>query len=216
MRIIDLSQEKTIINQFVTELRDVDIQKDRLRFHTNIARIAHAMAYEISRTLDYEDKAVMTSFGVAHHKCPSDELVLATILRAGIPFHRGFLDIFDNADNAFISAYRKYAPDGSFEVHTEYLASPRLDGKTVIIVDPMLATGLSLELALKSLLTKGTPRRIIVAAVIAARPAFEHLRTFLSKDTDVFCAAVDEELNEHFYIVPGLGDAGDLLFGEKE
>ncbi len=216
MKLKDFSLEKTIINQYITELRDCNIQKDRIRFRTNIRRIAHALAYEISKTLDYELRQVHTSLGVATQMCPSDKIVLSTILRAGIPFHNGFLEIFDGAENAFVSAYRKYAPDGSIEVCSEYLASPHLDDKTLIIIDPMLATGKSLENAYKALMMKGTPKRVIVAVVIAARPAFDYLETFLPDDTEIYCAAVDEQLNEQSYIVPGLGDAGDLLYGEKE
>lgn len=216
MKIIDFSKENSVLNQFMLEIRDQNIQKDRLHFRKNINRIGHMMAYEISKTLNYELTKVETSFGSTYCNVPKDELVLATILRAGIPFHQGFLEIFDNAENAFVSAYRKYIDENTFRVHVEYLASPRLDEKTLIIADPMLATGKSLELALHALMTKGHPKRIIAAAVIAARPAFEHLRQVLPEDTEIYCAAIDEELNDHSYIVPGLGDAGDLLYGEKE
>lgn len=215
MRIINFSETNTVLNQFVSEIRDKNIQQDRLRFRNNIGRIGSLMAYEISKTLDYKDKEVWSCLGKATCSVPADTVVLCTILRAGLPFHQGFLDIFDNAENAFVSAYRKYIDEKNFVVHTEYIASPSLDGKTLIIVDPMLATGKSIDLAVQAMLAKGHPKRIIVAAVIAARPAFKFLEEVLPKDTEVYCAAIDEELNEHSYIVPGLGDAGDLLYGEK-
>ena len=216
MKIVDFSKENSVLNQFMLEIRDKNIQKDRLHFRKNINRIGHMMAYEISKSLNYEQTKVETPLGEAICNVPKDDVVLATIMRAGIPFHQGFLEVFDNAENAFVSAYRKYIDENTFKVHVEYLASPRLDGKTLIIVDPMLATGKSLELALHALQTKGHPKRIIAAAVIAARPAFENLRQVIPDDAEIYCGAIDEKLNEHSYIIPGLGDAGDLLYGEKE
>ena len=216
MKIRDFSKENSVINQYVLEIRDKEIQKNRMYFRRNIGRIGSMMAYEISKTLNYANTTVETSLGQAVCSVPTDDIVLCTILRAGLPFHQGFLDVFDNAENAFVSAYRKYIDEDTFKVHIEYLASPRIDGKTLIIVDPMLATGKSLELALQAMLTKGHPKRIIVGAVIAARPAFELLKRALPDETEIYCAAIDEELNSHSYIIPGLGDAGDLLYGEKE
>ena len=216
MNIIDFSKSNSVINQFVLEIRDKQIQQNRLLFRRNINRIGELMAYEISKSLDYEVRNVNTVLGTAQCSVPKDQIVLGTILRAGLPFHQGFLDIFDNADNAFVSAYREYTDETHFDVYTEYLASPRIDDKTLIMVDPMLATGTSLQLALEAMQTKGKPSRIIIAAVIAAQPAIENLKNFLPDDAEVYCAAIDDQLNEHYYIVPGLGDAGDLLYGGKD
>ncbi len=216
MKIVDLSQQNTVLNRFLSELRDVIIQKDSMRFRRNIERIGEIMAYEISKELDYETIDVNTPLGVARHNVPSDKLVLATILRAGLPLHTGFHNYFDNAENAFVSAYRKYIDDTHFDVHIEYLASPRLEGKTLLLVDPMLATGCSADLSFRVLCTKGMPSKVILAAVIASRQAVDYIREHFPDNTILYCAAVDPELNEHSYIVPGLGDAGDLCFGEKE
>lgn len=216
MKIVDLSQQNTVLNRFLSELRDVIIQKDSMRFRRNIERIGEIMAYEISKELDYETIDVNTPLGVARHNVPADKLVLATILRAGLPLHTGFHNYFDNAENAFVSAYRKYIDDTHFDVHIEYLASPRLEGKTLLLVDPMLATGCSADLSFRALCTKGMPSKVILAAVIASRQAVDYVREHFPDNTILYCAAVDPELNEHSYIVPGLGDAGDLCFGEKE
>lgn len=216
MNIIDFSKSNSVINQFVLEIRDKQIQQNRLLFRRNINRIGELMAYEISKSLDYEVRNVNTVLGTAQCSVPKDQIVLGTILRAGLPFHQGFLDIFDHADNAFVSAYREYTDETHFDVYTEYLASPHIDDKTLIMVDPMLATGTSLQLALEAMQTKGKPSRIIIAAVIAAQPAIENLKNFLPDDAEVYCAAIDGQLNEHYYIVPGLGDAGDLLYGGKD
>lgn len=217
MKIVNFSESNSILNQNILEIRDMNIQQDRMRFRRNIVRIGEIMAYEISKTLDYTCREVDTCLGKAKCNVPKEKIVLATLLRAGLLFHEGFLNVFEDAENAFISAYRQYTDDAHkhFEVHTEYLAAPSVEGKTLIIVDPMLATGSSLELAIQSLLTHGKPKRIILAAVIAAKPAFLNLQKFLPEDTEVYCATVDPILNEHAYIVPGLGDAGDLMYGEK-
>lgn len=218
MKITDFSTEKTIINQYIAELRDAEMQKDRMRFRQNIMRIGHAMAYEVSKTLTYSPKNVVTPLATAVANTPDDDIVLATVFRAGLPLHQGFLDVFDRAGNAFVSAYRYYEDKESTKVgiKIEYIASPDLTGKTLIIVDPMLATGGSIELAYKALLTKGTPKRLIIASVIAARHGVEYLQElFAGTDTEIYCAAIDPELNEHKYIVPGLGDAGDLMYGDK-
>ena len=218
MKVINLSETDTILNQFVAELRDVRIQGDRMRFRRNIERIGELMAYEMSRTLCYSAKNIETPLGTAEARTPDDELVVATVFRAGLPLHQGFLNVFDRAGNAFVSAYRYYKDEAHREVdvHVEYIATPDLSRKTVLLVDPMLATGESLEMAWKAFLTKGTPRRLLIACVIASRQGVEHLkRLFPQDDVTLWCAAIDPELNEHKYIVPGLGDAGDLCYGDK-
>ena len=218
MKVFDLGVRDTVLNQYVAELRDVNVQTDRMRFRRNVQRIGHVMAYEISKTLVYEPISVQTPLATATASIPVDDIVIGTVLRAGLPFHQGFLDIFDKAGNAFLSAYRYYTDREcrNIDVHIEYIASPNLDGCTFIIVDPMLATGESLELAYKAFLSKGKPRRIILASVIAANESIEHLqKTFPTDEVELYCAAIDPELNEHRYIVPGLGDAGDLMYGEK-
>lgn len=218
MQIYDLSKENSIVNQFMAELRDADYQRNRLLFRNNIMRIGEMMAYEISKKLDYAARDITTPLGTSRINLPADDIVLATILRAGLPFHTGFLNVFDHAGNAFVSAYREYTDDSHTEVgiHVEYLATPDLGGKTLIISDPMLATGGSMELGYKAFLTHGTPKRIHVACVIAAPDGIEHVKNSLPADrTTVWCAAIDPALNEHKYIVPGFGDAGDLCYGGK-
>lgn len=218
MKIINLSESNSIINQYLAETRDVDYQKNRLLFRNNIQRIGELEAYEISKQLDYETKDVTTPLGISQVNVPADKIVLATIFRAGLPFHNGFLNIFDHAGNAFVSAYREYTDEEhhNIGVHVEYLATPSIDGKTLIIADPMLATGASMELGYKAFLTKGTPKRIHVACVIASPEGIEHIKkTFSEEKTTIWCAAIDPGLNEHQYIVPGFGDAGDLCYGEK-
>lgn len=218
MKIINLSESNSIINQYLAETRDVDYQKNRLLFRNNIQRIGELEAYEISKQLDYETKDVTTPLGISQVNVPADKIVLATIFRAGLPFHNGFLNIFDHAGNAFVSAYREYTDEEhhNIGIHVEYLATPSIDGKTLIIADPMLATGASMELGYKAFLTKGTPKRIHVACVIASPEGIEHIKkTFPEDKTTIWCAAIDPGLNEHQYIVPGFGDAGDLCYGEK-
>lgn len=218
MEIVNLSEQNSIVNQYLSEIRDVNYQKNRLLFRNNILRIGEMLAYEISKTLNYEAKDVTTPLGVAKMWTPSDKIVLATIFRAGLPFHNGFLNVFDHAGNAFVSAYRAYEDEEHTKVgiHVEYLATPSIEAKTLIISDPMLATGSSMELGYKAFLTKGTPKRIHVACVIACPEGIEHIKkTFPEDKTTIWCAAIDESLNEHKYIVPGFGDAGDLCFGEK-
>ncbi len=218
MKVIDFAETNSVINQYVAEIRDVDIQKERLRFRRNIERIGELMAYEMSKELTYSVKQVQTPLGVAQVSTPDDELVVATVFRAGLPLHQGFLNVFDRAGNAFVSAYRYYKDKEcrELDVHIEYIASPNLTGKTLLLVDPMLATGESMELAWKAFLSKGTPKRLLIASVIASRQGVEHLqRVFPGDDVTLWCAAIDPELNERSYIVPGLGDAGDLAYGEK-
>lgn len=218
MKVIDFAETNSVINQYVAEIRDVDIQKERLRFRRNIERIGELMAYEMSKELTYSVKQVQTPLGVAQVSTPDDELVVATVFRAGLPLHQGFLNVFDRAGNAFVSAYRYYKDKEcrELDVHIEYIASPNLAGKTLLLVDPMLATGESMELAWKAFLSKGTPKRLLIASVIASRQGVEHLQqVFPNDDVALWCAAIDPELNERSYIVPGLGDAGDLAYGEK-
>ena len=217
MRIVNLGDTNSILNKFVDELRDVDIQKDSLRFRRNVERIGEIMAYEISKEFHYSTKDIQSPLGIAPMNTPDDQIVISTILRAGLPFHQGFLRYLDNAENAFVSAYRKYKDRLNFDIHIEYIASPRLTGKTLIISDPMLATGSSMELAYEALLTKGVPGHVHVASIISSKQALEYLQKKMPDDkTTIWIAALDNDLDDHSYIVPGLGDAGDLAFGEKE
>lgn len=217
INIYNLSETPSLLSRFVRELRDISIQTDPLRFRRNLERIGEIMAYEISRHLDYYDDVVDTPLDKASVKETSEKIVLATILRAGLPFHNGFLNYFDHAENAFVSAYRKYKEKGDkFDVLVEYLASPDIEGKTLLIVDPMLATGSSMELGYRALLQNGTPAKIHVASVIASRKAIEYVANVFPQDkTTIWTADIDPEINSHSYIVPGLGDAGDLAFGIK-
>jgi len=217
MIIHNLGLNDSILNQFVAEIRDVGIQTDRMRFRRNIERIGEIMAYEISKTLKYQIVDIRTPLGIQPVSVPCNSIVIASILRAGLPFHQGFLSYFDRADNAFISASRKYNDDHSaFTIETGYLSSPSVAGKTLIIADPMLATGSSLELAFQLLSKNGEPSRIHVACVIASKQGIETAtQIFPAKITTVWAGAVDPELNDKAYIVPGLGDAGDLSFGGK-
>ena len=209
MKIINLSEQNSIINQYMAEMRDVQYQKNRFLFRNNIMRIGEFEAFEISKTLQYEPQQVTTPLGISTVQVPTDKIVLATIFRAGLPFHNGFLNVFDHAGNAFVSAYREYtdAEHKNVGIHVEYLATPNIDGKTLIIADPMLATGGSMEMGYKAILTKGTPKCVHVACVMACPEGIEHIKkTFPDSTTTVWCAAIDEGLNEHKYIVPGFGD----------
>lgn len=217
MKIINFADSRSLVNQYMTELRDVTVQKDMLRFRRNLERIGEIMAYEISRTLEYTSVDIDTPLARTKSDIISSQLVLATIFRAGVPFHQGFLNFFDHAQNAFVSAYRKYKEKENFDVCIEYMASPRLDGKTLILADPMLATGASMELSYRALLTKGEPKEIHVASVIASQVAVDYIATHFPADkTTLWVGAVDPEINSHSYIIPGLGDAGDLAYGIKE
>lgn len=218
MKIINFSEQNSIINQYMAEIRDAEYQKNRLLFRNNIMRIGEFEAFELSKTLAYEPKEVTTPLGVSTVNVPTDKIVLATIFRAGLPFHNGFLNVFDHAGNAFVSAYREYKDAAHHEVgiHIEYLATPSIDEKNLIIADPMLATGGSMELGYKAFLTKGTPKQIHVCCVIASPEGIEHIKkTFPNEKTTIWCAAIDPGMNEHKYIVPGFGDAGDLCYGGK-
>ena len=218
MKIINFSEQNSIINQYMAEIRDTEYQKNRLLFRNNIMRIGEFEAFELSKTLAYAPKEVTTPLGVSAVNVPTDKIVLATIFRAGLPFHNGFLNVFDHAGNAFVSAYREYKDAAHHEVgiHIEYLATPSIDEKNLIIADPMLATGGSMELGYKAFLTKGTPKQIHVCCVIASPEGIEHIKkTFPNEKTTIWCAAIDPGMNEHKYIVPGFGDAGDLCYGGK-
>lgn len=217
MKINNLSRQHTVLNQFMSEIRDVTIQKDSLRFRRNLERVGEILAYEISKTLSFERRPVTTPLGVAECEWLSEQPVLATILRAGLPLHQGLLNYFDHAQNTFISAYRiHHDNDDEFDVEVEYLASPDLEGKTVILCDPMLATGSSMVLAYKALLERGTPRHIHVATVIASQQGIDYVEQHLPPGTSIWAGDIDLELTPRSYIVPGLGDAGDLAYGEKE
>ncbi len=215
-KVVNLSEENSLISQFVLELRDVNIQKDSMRFRRNLERIGEICAYEISKTLNYKTTEVTTPLGEASAHVIDEEIVLVTILRAGLPLHQGVLNYFDSAENGFVSAYRKHHKDGTFEIELEYLACPSIEGKTLIISDPMLATGSSMVNTYKSLLEKGTPKKIHVVAAISSAEGISYTERNLPENTTIWSAAIDEELTAQSYIVPGLGDAGDLAFGKKE
>jgi uracil phosphoribosyltransferase len=217
MKVINLSEHNSVLNMYLREIRDVEIQKDSLRFRRNIERIGEVMAIEVSKALHYEQTNVQTPLGVAPVNTISDHIVLATILRAGLPLHQGFLNIFDHAENAFLSAYRRVNDKGELEIVAEYMAAPSIDGKTLIVADPMLATGMSMEVGYQALLRHGKPNHTHLCCTIATPKAIDCLRESLndSPDVTVWCAAIDPVLNEKKYIVPGLGDAGDLCYGIK-
>lgn len=205
------------MSRIMMEMRSTDIQSDPLRFRYNLERAGEIMAYEISKTLHYREVDVTTPLAVAKCHDVADQIVLGTIFRAGLPFHQGFLKFFDHAENAFVSAYRKYKEKENFDVLVEYMASPRLDGKVLVLCDPMLATGASMELSYRALLAKGEPKHVHVASVIASQQAVEYIaRTFPADRTTLWVGAIDDVINSHSYIVPGLGDAGDLAFGIKD
>ena len=216
MTINNLSENNSILNHYIKEIRSVDIQNDSMRFRRNMERIGEIMAYEISKSLSYRLEDVQTPLGISPTMVIDEKIVISTILRAGLPFHNGFLNYFDKAENAFVSAYRKYKDALKFDIFIEYIASPDISGKTLIITDPMLATGGSMELAFGALLTKGKPAHIHIATVIASQVAIDYISShFPDAKTTVWVAAIDPELDEHSYIVPGLGDAGDLAYGQK-
>ncbi len=217
MNIINLSEQNSILNLYMAELRDKSYQRNRMLFRHNIERVGQLMAFELSKTLEYKPKTVTTPLGSTEIYLPKDDLLIATVLRAGLPFHEGFLRVFDHADNAFVSAYRMYTNREHTEVgvHAEYMASPSVKGKTLLIVDPMLATGGSMAAAIEALLKTGKPKRIHIACVIAVQEGLDVINAVLPDDATVWCAAIDPGMNEHKYIVPGFGDCGDLCYGEK-
>lgn len=209
-----LTDQASIANQFIAELRSVDIQKDRMRFRRNLERIGEILAYEISKHLDFQELEVETPLGIAKTSIPSDQIVLATILRAGLPFHQGMLNYFDKAGNAFISAYRKHHKDGSFEIKMDYMSSPDIENRVLILCDPMLATGSSVDVTFKELFASGQPKQVFLATAIATTFGIDRIRR-LYPEVHIFAGDIDDELTAKSYIVPGLGDAGDLSFGEK-
>lgn len=214
MPIINLSNQNSLLRQYLTEIRDVDIQADRMRFRTNLQRIGELMGYEVSKKLPYSELEVETPLGISNSKVLANPPVLATILRAGMPMHQGLLRMYDYSDNAFITAYRRQHKDGTFEIHIDYISCPDLTGRPLIVCDPMIATGLSMTSAITSLLEHGEPSEIHILGIIASTDGIEHIERTLPK-ANIWVAAIDEELTARSYIVPGLGDAGDLAFGSK-
>ncbi len=216
MIIHNFSETNSLLNQFVSELRDVNIQRDPLRFRRNIERIGEILSYEMSKTLGYRVSTVQTPFGQKTMSLPKDNLVLCSVLRAGLPLHQGLLNYFDRAENAFISAYRHHQEGkDAFEVIVKYFAAPALGGKTLVLTDPMLATGKTLENVLKALKTHGEPRNIHIISVIGSREGVHYVNEVFPENTHLWIAAMDDELTTKGYIIPGLGDAGDLAFGVK-
>jgi uracil phosphoribosyltransferase len=212
--VIKLSEQHSLISNWISELRDVDIQDDRMRFRRNLERIGEVAAYEISKVLPFVEKEVQTPMGIATCKLMEQQPVLATILRAGLPLHQGLLNYFDKADNAFISAYRKHNKDGSFEISLDYISCPELENRVVIISDPMLATGSSLVKTIQFLKEEGRPKEIHIVAAIACTVGIEYVKR-QDPSVTIWCGDIDDELTAKGYIVPGLGDAGDLAFGVK-
>jgi uracil phosphoribosyltransferase len=213
----NLGANNTVLNQFIYELRCVDVQGDSMRFRRNLERIGEIFAYELSRELKYQLVSVQTPLGIADMQLPETDLVIASILRAGLPMHHGMLNYFDRAENAFISAYRKYSKDGSFKIQFEHLSCPTITDKVLIIADPMLATGASMVLAYKALLEKGKPKHTHIVSIIASKEGVDYtLKNLPGKEVTLWLGAVDDELTVKSYIVPGLGDAGDLAYGGKE
>lgn len=213
--VINLSEKYSLLNNWISELRSADIQTDRMRFRRNLERIGEILAYEVSKTLNWKEEEIQTPLGIHNSKVLASQPVLATILRAGLPLHTGLLNYFDKADNAFISAYRKHKRDGSFEISLEYLSCPSLENRDLIICDPMLATGASVTGALRSLKNSGKPATIHIVSAIAAIEGIEYVKQEFGEKINIWCGDIDEELTAKGYIVPGLGDAGDLAFGTK-
>jgi len=217
MKVINLGQKNSVLNKFVSEMRDKTVQKDSLRFRRNLERLGEIFAYEISQTLEYSEKQFVTPLGIANINTYDDQVVVATILRAGLPLHQGILNFFDGAQNAFVAAYRKYDKGEDFHINIEYASSPDLEGKTLILADTMLATGASLEIAYKRLCEEGQPAHTHLVCPISSAYAVEYLQKHLpAEGVTLWVAAIDEELTSHSYIVPGLGDAGDLAYGVKK
>lgn len=214
--VVELNRQNSVANRFLAELRDVDVQKDPMRFRRNLERLGEVFAYELSKTMAYGETAVTSPLGEARVSLPADKPVLCTILRAGLPLHQGLLNYFDRADNAFVSAYRKHRKgEDGFDVEVEYLSSPSIEDRVLIISDPMLATGRSMVLVYKAMLRMGRPKAIHVVSVIASSEGVEHARKHFPPNTRFWLGAVDEEMTAEAYIVPGLGDAGDLAYGNK-
>ena len=217
MKVINLGQKNSVLNKFVAQMRDKDVQKDSMRFRRNLERLGEIFAYEISQTLHASEKQVVTPLGIANIPVYDDKIVVSTILRAGLPLHQGILNYFDDAQNAFVAAYRKYDKGEDFHIQIEYCSTPDLTGKVLILADTMLATGASLEIAYKKLCDEGEPAHTHLVCPISSAYAVEYLQKHLPADkVTLWVAAIDEELTSHSYIVPGLGDAGDLCYGEKK
>ena len=217
MKVINLGQKNSVLNKFVSEMRDMTVQKDSLRFRRNLERLGEIFAYEISQTLNYSEKPFVTPLGIANINTHDDQIVVATILRAGLPLHQGILNFFDGAQNAFVAAYRKYDKGEDFHINIEYASTPDLEGKTLILADTMLATGASLEIAYKRLCEEGQPAHTHLVCPLTSAYAVEYLQKHLpAEHVTLWVAAIDEELTSHSYIVPGLGDAGDLAYGVKK
>lgn len=218
VKVIELGATDSILNTFLSDLRDVEIQNDRMRFRRNLERFGEVMAYEISKTLDYKDISVTTPLGIKETRTLADQIVLGTILRAGIPFHQGFLNVFDKADSAFIAAYRKYQKGDDFDIMVEYCSSAPIDGNVLILADPMLATGSSLIHCVNRLLNEGDihPKTLHLASIIASKEGVDFVKDNLNgTDATLWVGCIDDELTAKAYIVPGMGDAGDLAYGEK-
>ena len=211
----DLSKQSSVLNMYMAELRDINVQQDSMRFRTNLERIGALMAYEISKKMEYVNQEVTTPLGIAQVPVLKNQPVIATILRAGLPLHHGMLSVLDKAENAFISAFRQHHKDGSFEVHVDYMACPNIEGKELILCDPMLATGTSMVLTYQALLRRGKPKHIHVVSVVSSMFGIDYVRKNLPENCSVWTCAIDEELTAQSYIVPGLGDAGDLAYGVK-
>ena len=216
MEIINLGNQNSIFNHFISEIRNIEVQNDSMRFRRNLGRIGEIFSYEISKKMEYSNTKIKTPLGISRENLISEKPVLATILRAGLPLHQGFLNYFDSSDNAFISAYRKNKKGGDFEIKIEYMSSPQITGKTIILCDPMLASGSSMILAMRSLLTKGRPKHIHIASVIASSEGINYLKENIPvQNCTLWVGAIDEEMTSQSYIIPGLGDAGDLSYGKK-
>lgn len=215
--LVELNKGNSVANHFMAELRDVQVQKDPMRFRRNLERMGEVIAYELSKTLEYEEQEVVSPLGVARLPLPTDQPVLCTILRAGLPLHQGLLNYFDRADNAFVSAYRKHRKgEDGFDVEVEYLSSPSIEDRVLVLSDPMLASGRSMVLVYKAMLRMGRPRAIHVVSVIASVEGVEYARKHFPPGTRFWIGAIDEEMTAEAYIVPGLGDAGDLAYGSKQ
>jgi len=217
MKIVNIGNSNTIFNHFISEIRDVKIQNDSMRFRRNIERIGEVFAYEISKEMDYKNQEIITPLGVSNGDLIIEKPVLATVLRAGLPLHQGLLNYFDHSESAFISAYRKHKTDDDFDIKIEYMSSPEITGRTLILSDPMIASGASMIMAVEAILSKGNPKHIHIVGVIASTQGIQYLQKRMPlKNCTLWIGAEDAEMTSKSYIVPGLGDAGDLAFGEKK
>lgn len=217
MKTINIGEKQTVFNHFISEIRDINIQNDSMRFRRNIERIGEVFAYEISKEMDYDNKEITTPLGISTEKLMIEKPILATILRAGLPLHQGFLNYFDSSDSAFVSAYRKHKKGGEFEIKIEYLSSPNLNNKVIILCDPMIASGASMIMAMEAILRKWQPKHIHIVGIIASSEGIQYLKENSPiKNCTLWIGSEDSEMTSQSYIVPGLGDAGDLAFGEKK